>query len=312
MKQSWKAGISILLCLACIGCGESPSRALPKPTFVYAMDGDGKSKEHPMYTTIEELNAHPEKYENKWVFFQAYLPHPSIGHFQNKPGTFLIDDQINPDIQYIWRHGTTTEETWNDIMKISSYATHFAVDAVVQVEGHFRKEFLETLEEEAYCICVDEIYLTDWVDMESKPQSTPKKSEEKPARTGEMIGEGTIEKPYIVTMGELKRYPEEYNGKWVEFDAYLYCGKNGWDRPTTLLQEYEEEKTENRDKIDILITPNVEGYEAAQELFKQLAQSGEIAKVHVIGKFELNPYELKGDAAERIQRLATIKIEKKN
>ena len=57
MKRSWLVGIGVLLCLACMGCGGNISQALPEPTFIYAMDGDGESKEHPMHTTIEELNA---------------------------------------------------------------------------------------------------------------------------------------------------------------------------------------------------------------------------------------------------------------
>ena len=64
MKRYWKVGI-VLLCLVCMGCGGNASQSLPNPTFLYAFDGDGKSKEHPMYTTIEELNAHPEKYRDK-------------------------------------------------------------------------------------------------------------------------------------------------------------------------------------------------------------------------------------------------------
>ena len=36
-----------------------------------------------MYTTIEELNAHPEKYRDKWVFFQGYMENTSLRIIQN-------------------------------------------------------------------------------------------------------------------------------------------------------------------------------------------------------------------------------------
>lgn len=137
MKQSWKAGISILLCLACIGCGESPSRALPKPTFVYAMDGDGKSKEHPMYTTIEELNAHPEKYENKWVFFQGYMENTSLRIIQNTHTPMLIDGKINPDIQCAVILDVTNMEAFEQETAIEAYIRRYGTEAVVQTKAYF-------------------------------------------------------------------------------------------------------------------------------------------------------------------------------
>ena len=41
--------------MSCIGCGERESevQTIPKPTLVYPINGDGLSKEHPIYTTIE-------------------------------------------------------------------------------------------------------------------------------------------------------------------------------------------------------------------------------------------------------------------
>ncbi len=163
MKQSWKAGISILLCLACIGCGESPSRALPKPTFVYAMDGDGKSKEHPMYTTIEELNAHPEKYRDKWVFFQAYIENTNYGTIQNIHAPTLVDGELNPEIQYVITEGHTNMQAFEDINAIGAYTRSYGTEVVVQINAYFNREYSERLGEEVDCIKVEEMCLTEWV-----------------------------------------------------------------------------------------------------------------------------------------------------
>ena len=164
MKQSWKAGISILLCLACIGCGESPSRALPKPTFVYAMDGDGKSKEHPMYTTIEEMNEHPEKYQDKWVFFQGYMENTSLRIIQNTNTPTLIDVKINPDIQCAVILDVTNMEAFEQETAIEAYIRRYGTEAVVQTKAYFTWEYLEYFQKEIACIKVEEMRLTEWVE----------------------------------------------------------------------------------------------------------------------------------------------------
>lgn len=164
MKRSWKAGISILLSLVCMGCGGSPSRALPKPTFIYAMDGDGESKEHPMYTTIEELNAHPEKYRDKWVFFQGYMENTSLRVIQNKHTPTLVDGKINSDIQYVVILDVTNMEAFEQETAIEAYIRRYGTEAAVQTKAYFSWEYLEGFQKEAACIRVEEMRLTEWVE----------------------------------------------------------------------------------------------------------------------------------------------------
>ena len=164
MKRSWLVGMSILVCLACMGCGGSVSQALPEPTFIYAMDGDGESKEHPMYTTIEELNAHPEKYRDKWVFFQAYIENTSEGTIQNTHAPTLVDGKINPEIQYVILSDVTNMQAFEQITAIEAYSRRYGTEAVVQIKAYFSREYLEQLGEEVDCIKVEEMRLTEWVE----------------------------------------------------------------------------------------------------------------------------------------------------
>lgn len=164
MKRSWLVGMSVLVCLACMGCGGSPSRALPKPTFIYAMDGDGESKEHPTYTTIEELNAHPEKYRDKWVFFQAYIENTDHGTIQNTHAPTFVDGKVNPEIQYVISEGHTNEQAFEDITVIAAYIRSYGTEVVVQIKAYFNREYSERLGEEVDCIKVEEMRLTEWVE----------------------------------------------------------------------------------------------------------------------------------------------------
>ena len=150
MKRSWKVGITALLCLVCMGCGGNASRSLPKPTFVYAMDGDGESKEHPMYTTIEEMNEHPEKYRDKWVFFQGYMENTSL--------------RIIPDIQYAVILDVTNMEAFEQETAIRAYIKGYGTEAVVQTKAYFTWEYLEYFQKEIACIKVEEMRLTEWVE----------------------------------------------------------------------------------------------------------------------------------------------------
>ena len=164
MKRSWLVGIGVLLCLACMGCGGSVTQALPEPTFIYAMDGDGESKEHPMYTTIEELNAHPEKYRDKWVFFQAYIENTGHGTLQNIHAPTFVDGELNPEIQYVIVEDVTNMQAFEDVNAIAAYRWRYGTESVVQIRGYFTWEYSERLEQEVYCIHVDETHLTEWVE----------------------------------------------------------------------------------------------------------------------------------------------------
>ena len=164
MKRSWLAGMSMLLCLACMGCGGNVSQALPEPTFIYAMDGDGESKEHPMYTTIEELNAHPEKYRDKWVFFQAYIENTGHGTLQNIHAPTFVDGELNPEIQYVISEGYTNMQAFEQITAIDAYSARYGTEVVVQIKAYFSREYSQRLGEEVDCIKVEEMHLTEWVE----------------------------------------------------------------------------------------------------------------------------------------------------
>ena len=163
MKRYWKVGI-VLLCLVCMGCGGNASQSLPNPTFLYAFDGDGKSKEHPMYTTIEELNAHPEKYRDNWVFFQGYMENTSLRIIQNTHTPTLVDRKINPDIQYAVILDVTNMEAFEQETAIRAYIKGYGTEAVVQTKAYFTWEYLEYFQKEIACIKVEEMRLTEWVE----------------------------------------------------------------------------------------------------------------------------------------------------
>ena len=164
MKRSWLVGMSVLVCLACMGCGGNASQSLPKPTFIYAMDGDGESKEHPMYTTIEELNAHPEKYRDKWVFFQAYIENTDHGTIQNTHAPTFVDGEVNPAIQYVIVEDAANMKVFEDVNTIASYGWRYGTEVVVQIKAYFNREYSKRLGEEVDCIKVEEMRLTEWVE----------------------------------------------------------------------------------------------------------------------------------------------------
>ena len=188
---------------------------------------------------------------------------------------------------------------------VFSYTGNYATEAVVQVRGFYMKEYVPTIDQDKpiYCLYVDEVYLTDWIGDSNIPQVTPSPNKVEPTQR-EIVGEGTMEAPFQITIGELKQRPEQYDEKWVEFDAYLYCEKSGQGGIATLLQEYEEETTENRDKIGMVLTEYDDGYEGMKELVEEALRENKTIKVRVKGMFELNPYELKGDVAEKTQFLS--------
>ena len=239
------------------------------------------------------------------MFFQAYVENELGNTYQNKHAPFWIDNQINPDIQYILIGGYTNEQAWDDMSTVFSYTGNYATEAVVQVRGFYMKEYVPTIDQDKpiYCLYVDEVYLTDWIGDSNIPQVTPSPNKVEPTQR-EIVGEGTMEAPFQITIGELKQRPEQYDEKWVEFDAYLYCEKSGQGGIATLLQEYEEETTENRDKIGMVLTEYDDGYEGMKELVEEALRENKTIKVRVKGMFELNPYELKGDVAEKTQFLS--------
>ena len=120
---------------------------------------------HPSNTyTIEELNAHPEKYRDKWVFFQGYMENTSLRIIQNTHTPTLVDRKINPDIQYAVILDVTNMEAFEQETAIRAYIKGYGTEAVVQTKAYFTWEYLEYFQKEIACIKVEEMRLTEWVE----------------------------------------------------------------------------------------------------------------------------------------------------
>ena len=290
-----------MLCTLCAACRLDNNGVATSPTY----EEDGSSKEHPIYTTLEKLKQEPEEYINKWIWTQAYWGNSGYHVLQNKKGPVLINDEINPEIITIGVIAEMDSPQQNQIFNLGSYMWWFGIEETpIQVLGQYREQIAEN-GQKYYQIQVEEMILTDWEDDGGNVPAIEPSNEKKPTHTIENVkGEGTEEEPYQITIDKLKQSPKRYDKKWVEFDAYLYCEQNKDGQKVTLLQIHQQEVVDNRDKIGMVLTEYDDGYDEMKELVEEALRENKTIKVRVKGMFELNPYHLKGDVAEKTQFLS--------